>query len=325
MTTAKELRRRIEDCELQHATFDELFVYLKRRIDDALEGFTSRIEWVVGPSRVGKTMLSRALARLYPERKQDGRRFVPVLHVFIPSNISPVLLPTKVLSALGMPLPTKGLTTGAMDDRMYEQLRLAGTQVILFEEASHLVEIGARVPPRAAGDWFKTLSETLNITVILTGVPRLERLFDSNEQLRLRASARREFRPYDSRSPDEQRAFAACVRTYADLFNDAGWPIEVPINSLVPHCYLLSGGLVGIVSRFMQELASQVAYERPRPLTWDDCRMAAGAIEAAGNPDYPAFARPEVAAVEMAAAHAYVLEMNGMAVRRIGASAGARA
>jgi hypothetical protein len=324
MTPAKELRRRIEDCELQHASFDELYVYLKRRIDDALEGFTSRIEWVVGPSRVGKTMLSKALARNYPERKQDGRRCVPVLHVFIPSNISPVLLPTKVLSALGMPLPAKGLTTGAMDDRMYDQLRLAGTMVILFEEASHLVEIGARVPPRAAGDWFKTLSDNLNITLVLTGVPRLERLFESNEQLRLRASARREFRPYDSRSAQEQRAFAACVRTYADLFEEAGWALDVPLNALVPQCYLLSGGLIGIVSRFMQELASQVAYEGPRALTWDDCVVAASAIEAAGHPDFPAFAKAEVAAVEMTAAHAYVLETSGMALRRVGINGGAR-
>ena len=322
MTTAKELRRRIEDCELQHANFDGLFLYLKRRIDDALEGFAPRIEWVVGPSRVGKTMLSKALARCYPESKKDGRRFVPVLHVFIPPNISPALLPTIVLKALGVPLPTKGLTTGAMDDRMFDQLRLAGTVVILFEEASHLVEIGARVPPRAAGDWYKTLSDNLNITVVLTGVPRLERLFDSNEQLRLRASTRREFRPYDSRNPDEQRAFAACVRTYVDLFKEADWPIDVPLSSLVPQCYLLSGGLIGTVSRLMQELASQVAYERPRALTWDDCLVAASAIEAAGHPDFPAFGKTEVAAVEMTAAHAYVLETNGMSVQRIGTTRG---
>jgi hypothetical protein len=325
MTHAKELRRRIEDCELQHANFDELFVYLKRRIDDALEGFGSRIEWVVGPSRVGKTMLIRALARNYPERKESGQRSVPVLFVPVPSGISPLLLPTTVLEALGVPLPAKGLTTGAMVGRMNAQLRLASTRVILFEEASHLVDVGTRVLPRAAGDWFKTLSDNLNITMVLTGVPRLERLFESNEQLRLRASARREFRPYDSRSPDEHRAFAASVRTYADLFKDAGWPIELSLGDLVPQCYLLSGGLIGIVSRFMQELATQVAYERPRAITWDDCVLAAAAIQAAGHPDFPAFAKTQVAAVEMTTAHAYVLETNGMAVRRVGLAGGARA
>lgn len=317
MTSAKELRRIIEDVELEHLAFKHLFDFMRRRIDDALEGFAPRIEWVVGPSRVGKTMLSKALARLYPESKLDGRRHVPFLPVFLPPSVSPVLLPISVLGALGMPLPTRGQTSGLMFNRMADQLRLAGTRFILFEEASHLVEIGARVPPRAAADWFKCLSDGGDLTLALTGVPRLERLFDSNEQLRLRASARKEFLPYDYRSQEERLAFAACVRTYADLFRDAGWPIELHIDVLVPHCYLLTGGLVGILSRFMQELASQVANEKPRSLSWNDCGAAASAIAAAGHPDFPAFKKEEVSAAELGAAHAYVLETNGMKVRRV--------
>lgn len=317
MSNAKELRRRIETCELHHPAFLELFNALNQRIVDAVEGYASRIEWVVGPSRVGKTMLINALSRGHPESKVDGKRQVPALVVHIPPNISPVLLPTSVLMALGLPLPLRGSTSGVMFNRMVDQLKLAQTRVLIFEEASHLVEPGARVPPRAAGDWFKSLADSLNITIVLLGVPRLERLFESNEQLRLRASAKREFRPYDFRSQAEQRAFASCVRTYADLFQDGGWPIELTLQELVTQCYLLSGGLIGVLSRFMQELACQMAYENPRPLTLDDCRSAALAIESAGHRDHPAFEKPSPAAVELNVAHAHVLETNSMSVRRI--------
>lgn len=317
MSSSKELRHRIEKCELQHPAFIELHRFLKQRIDDRRDGFESRIEWVVGPSRVGKTMLINALGRINPEIKVDGKRQVPVLTVPITPNISPVLLPTSVLMALGVPLPQRGITSGVMFNRMVEQLRLAQTKVLLFEEASHLVEPGARVPPRAAGDWLKSVADHLNITIVLFGVPRLERLFESNEQLRLRASSRREFRPYDSRSSDGQMAFFSCVRTYADLFNDSGWPIDLTLQLLVAQCYLLSGGLIGVLSRFMQELASQLAYESHRVVTFDDCKAAARAIESAGHPDFPAFEKFEVSAVELNLAHAHVLETNNMTVCRI--------
>ena len=321
MNSAKELLRRIETCELQHPAYLSPFNFLNQRIEFALGGFASRIEWVIGPSRVGKSMLINSLSRGYPESRVNGIRQVPVLVVRITSNISPKLLPTKVLAAIGVPLRDK--TSGALDERMFAQLKLAGTRVIIFEEASHLVEVGAKVPPRAAGDWFKDLADVLDITILMFGVPRLERLFDSNEQLGNRASAKREFRPYDFRSSAEQMAYASCVRTYADLFGDAGWPIELPFQELVTQTYLLNGGLVGILSRFMQELASQMAYESPRPLTLDDCRSVARAIKSAGHPDFPAFERSDVTPVELNLAHAHVLETNNMSVRRIAAQQGA--
>lgn len=324
MSSAKELRRQIESCELQHPAFMALFDVMKGRIDDAREGFASRIEWAVGPSRVGKTMLINAVSRMNPETKVDGKRHVPVLVVPVSPNISPVLLPTSVLMALGVPLPQRGITSGVMFNRMVDQLRLAQTRVLIFEEASHLVEPGARVPPRAAGDWFKSVADTLNMTLLLFGVPRLERLFESNEQLRLRASAKREFRPYDLRHALQQQAFASCVRTYADLFSQAGWPIALPLKVVVLQCYLLSGGLIGVLSRFMQELASQMVYETPRPISLEDCLSAACSIESAGHPDFLAFRNEDVSAVALSAAHAHVLETNGMSMPRIAEQGGVK-
>jgi hypothetical protein len=152
---------------------------------------------------------------------------------------------------------------------------------------------------------------------ILFGVPRLERLFASNEQLRLRASARREFRPYNFQSIEEQRAFASCVRTYSGLFSQSGWPIEVPHDVLVRHCYLLCGGLVGVLSRFMQELACQMAYEAPRGLTFADCAATVQLIEGAGHPHCPPFFQETVSAIELNQAHAHVLEISEMPMRKV--------
>ncbi|CAB3752464.1 ATP-binding protein [Paraburkholderia humisilvae] len=287
MTPAKQLRVAIETCELPHPLFLEQLKPLRQRIEDAIDGGASRIERVMGPSRVGKSMLINALRRTFPETKVDGRRHVPLLVVPVPTPVSPLLLPSSVLTALGLPVQ-RSITSGAMGNRMLDQLTLAGTRVAIFEEASHLVEPGARVPPRSAGDWFKTLADS-RLTVFLFGVPRLERLFEHNEQLRMRTSARRLLLPYDSRIPENMKAFHTCVATYANLFRESGYPIDLPIPALTYQCYLLTGGLIGVLSRFMQELASQMAYELPRPLTFNDCQAAADAIEAAGSHHFRAF------------------------------------
>lgn len=312
MTPAKQLRVAIESCELPHPLFLEHFKPLRQRIEDAMDGAASRIERVMGPSRVGKSMLINALRRAFPETKINGRRHVPVLVVPVPTPVSPLLLPSSVLTALGLPVQ-RSITSGAMANRMFDQLKLAGTRGVLFEEASHLVELGARVPPRAAGDWLKMFADALNLTVCLFGVPRLERLFENNEQLRMRTSAPRWLLPYDSRIPENMKTFHTCVATYANLFRESGYPIGLPAPALTYQCYLLTGGLIGVLSRFMQELASQMAYESPRPLTFVDCQAAASAIEAAGSRHFRAFANPEAMQADVAPAalhQAFVQVMN---------------
>lgn len=317
MNSSKELRQQIGRCEILHSAFVEIFDYLKKRVEDAEDQFPARIEWIVGPSRVGKSMLIKSLASLYPETISNGKRQIPVLVVPIQPNISPVLLPSSVLGALGIRLPERGVTNGVRFGRMIEQLRLAQTKVLIFEEASHLVEPGARVIPRAAGDWFKSLSDSLNITIFFFGVPRLERLIDSNEQLKWRASPKKVFLPYYSLSESEYKQFAACVRTYADLFSKFGWPIELDFQYFVSHCYLLSGGLIGVLSHFMQELAREIEYQKPRGINLEDCRTASVNVCATGHPDYPAFRCNDASPATLALAHAQVLDANGLPARRL--------
>jgi hypothetical protein len=311
-SSIKALRLAIQTCEIPHPAYVEHLKPLRFRIDDALDGAASRIERVMGPSRVGKSMLINTLQRDFPETRSEGRRRVPVLVVRLETGVSPKLLPSSVLKALGLPVQGK-LTSAAIYERMVSQLRLAGTRVLIFEEASHLVDHGSRVPPRAAADWFKSLAETLDLTLLMFGVPRLERLFACNEQLRLRASAPRHFLPYDSRLAGDMQAFHTCVATYAKMFREAGYPIDLPAAALTYQCYLLTGGLIGVLSRFMEELAAQMAHTVPRSLNFADCQAAARAVEAAGSRHFPAFARPDVIYNEVAPAslhQAFVQVMN---------------
>ncbi|WP_244372217.1 TniB family NTP-binding protein [Burkholderia pseudomallei] len=308
----------IEGCELSHPMFVEHLTALKRRIDDTLAGFAPKIARVPGPSRVGKSSLIAKLSRDYPETRIEGRRHVPVLVVRVPHSATVKLLPKSVLRALGIRVAGT-MTESAMFDLMVEQLGLAGTRVVIFDEISHLVDEGSRVPPRAASDWLKTLADTPGMTLILFGIPRLERLFKANEQLRNRACPARNFLPYDASNAEQMTAYHSCVTNYARMFAAAGYPIDVRPRVLTQQSYLLTGGLIGVLADFMRELASLMAHEAPRAITYADCQKALEDVGHAGSPHKLAFQDSGIddAGVEPAAlkqAYVHVLTSNAASV-----------
>jgi hypothetical protein len=223
-----------------------------------------------------------------------------------------------VLAALGINVAAR-TTAGAMFDLMLTQLRLAGTRVIIFDEISHLVDEGSRVPPRAASDWLKALADALDMTLILFGIPRLERLFTANEQLRRRARPARYFMPYDPGNGKQMKAYISCVASYAKLFDNAGYPIHINPRILMEQSFLLTGGLVGVLADFMRELAALLRNDAPRPVTHSDCVRAVEEVCHAGSPHRLAFqnsatdsSKVEPAVLRLAYIH--VLRSNFMPV-----------
>jgi len=317
MTTMTGLRRGINDWELPHARFDHLRSALACQIEDTLHGgFPPFLECVVGPSRVGKSMLIESLARDYPPQLHDGVRHVPVLVVKMPPYASPKQLPLSVLKALKAPIPTAVRSNFQLVERMSSQLRLAKTRVILFEEANHIVDSGSRIQARAAGDWFKQLMDEFQVSVVLSGIPKLERLFESNEQLRLRGAAIARFYPYSWMILPEQRQFAACVKAYTRKFDEYGVSFDVDLSSLVQNCFLVSGGLVGVLSKFMCRLAYDLKSSDASTVTFEMCGQAASEIESAGEVDHPAFREQEVPQIRLNAVYTSVLTEAGMRPRK---------
>ncbi len=318
MTPAQQLRRDIETCELAHPMFVEHSGVLQRCIDDALAGFAPKVTRVPGPSGVGKSSLIATLTRAYPQTRVNGRLHAPVLVVDVPQFASAKVLPKIVLQALGLQV-TGSMSAGSMFDLMKKQLELAGTRVVIFDEISHLVEEGSRVPPRAASDWLKTLLDKAQVALIVFGIPRLERLFSANEQLRRRSRPARMFLPYDASDATQMNAYIACVTNYVRMFAAAGYPISVPPRVLIQQTYLLTGGLIGVLSDFMRELAKQVALGAPRSLIYADCQRVLEEVSHAGSPHQLAFQDSagddmDVSPAALKQAYVHVLTSNSTSV-----------
>lgn len=314
MNPGTALRRALQDFEIPHQKFAAMAERLESRIADAEAGYDPTIDLVLGPSRVGKSALIRHLQRRHsgtPDPK--GRRF-PVLFATVTPGVSWTALPRILVDALKVPPPR--MKTLELTGWLGGRLEAAGTHTIVFEEASHLVDVGSRVPPRAAGDWFKTLSESNGISLLMFGVPRLTKLFGSNEQLDERAFSALEFRPYDSEIQADLKAFAGCVNSYRERFAKAGfqfWGTED--GWLTGQLYLLTGGLIGSLSKFMKQLAKALEFETPRMVVLADYAAATAIVKSSGHPDHQPFVDMKPPSkIALAAAHSSVLQKNGMSV-----------
>ena len=301
-----ELRQIVSHSVVNHKRFHELKNILCDYIKDSFEDYPPKIVALTGPSRVGKSELMASVVKEYPSQVVNGVKKIDVLVVKTPSPVNPLTLPHSVLTALGL-----NVKRGADNlDLMTKQLALAQVKTIIFEEASHVVEVNARMIPRAAGDFFKSLFEYNRLTVILIGVPHLTRLLESNEQLLLRADSPLEFMPY-STSDEDLDNFEMAVLTNLSQFTNAGVAFVQKTEEFVDHLYVCSGGLYGIVHKFFLELARLVETKKIRIVTDSHCLMVAQTIGLAAHPRLMPFSGSPMPLSAMAAAHAAVLSRSG--------------
>lgn len=258
-TNLSQLRKDVESLVVNHGAQLMALQHIDRAIKDSLDGFEKTVEVLVGPSRAGKSEIIRMLKEKYPPQRVDGRLVCPVLFVPIKSGVSPKDLPLHVLRALKVPRPRRASRQEELNTRMYEQLELAGVQAVVFEECSHLVDVGSKVPPRQASDWFKDLMESqANVTVILVGLPRLIRLLSSNEQLCLRSGAPFYFLPYQWALQPDRAQFAGVCKAYVTKFEHYGCNFPVPLATLVRQLYAISAGTIGVLVKFFRFVAALV-------------------------------------------------------------------
>lgn len=289
MSLQLELRRDLDSMIVPHDKFAHSFDRLQRLLEDHDAGVEPGIELLVGPSRIGKSEILQKLAAKYPASRENGRLVKPVLIVAVPTGTAPKDLPISVMQALGVPIPKERSRTNVLFGMMIEKLQLAKTMAILFDETSHLVDVGSRIPPRQASDWFKGLFDSARISIVMSGVPRLTRLLESNEQLRGRCQRPLELMPYRWDRRDERLVFAGCAQAFLKVFEKHGCLISVPWNSdiLMRHLYAVSTGNIGALSHYFKALAREV--RQPGPLDLQSLKHASTKVNLPAHGLLPPF------------------------------------
>lgn len=306
------LESALKRVHVDHPRFKDLSALLKDRLDDAISGEDTKITWIIGPSHVGKSQLAQCIANAYAPAVHSVKKHIPVLFAPAKTATTTRLLPIAVLKALRAPYRETNQSAGVLTEHMFTQLRLAGCKGVLFDEVSQVVEPGSRVVPFEASEWFKELDNERAFAQVLLGVPRLNRLFEANHQLRNRSYKKIVWLPYDVSKQADLETYAGVVNTFLEEFRKAGWKFIPAFEVIVANCYLFAPGLVGHLSDLMRQLAKGLRGQEPGTIGMHHFFAAANLLEACGDPQYPAFSSEVVKMSQLTAAYRHVLVSNGL-------------
>ncbi|GAA5175565.1 hypothetical protein GCM10025771_08090 [Niveibacterium umoris] len=281
MKLSKWLRLNIDTLVIEHPAFVAVRQAILDAVTDTIDGLPSEVLVLLGPTQAGKSKMLRTIAEAYPPTRIEGRLQVLVLYISLPPGVALKDLPKYVIRALGIRRGAKFRTAGELFGEMCDLLKNASVRAILFDEGNHLVDIGHRILPRQAADWFKHLNELANISIVVAGIPRLRALLQRNEQVRGRAPRAIELLPYRWDRRDERLNFAGCVRAFLDLFENEGCIVEMTMDAFVRYAYLVSAGHVGLLARFFVELAKPL--DTPQPITLAALQAAASKLNPPGG------------------------------------------
>lgn len=295
-----------------HEKHEQQTASVREVIRLALEDASAQLLPLFGPSRVGKSEVLKKNIQENLPRRTCGRMHTPVLHLSLKPGASAKTLPSDILCALNSPVSTRGTTASQLNTLMEKQLQLAGTKVLLLDEANHLADEGKRITLRAAADWLKCLMDGIGISIVLSGIPRLNALLESNEQLYLRAKPASYYMPYDASQECDYNAFAALIWEYMSRFQKVGYPIEINDEEFIADCLMFSGGLVGVVHKFFINLLHVLKGARPRGITLEDCQRALAMTATLAPENCKAFGPKAADPVRQRLVYARVLKVNAM-------------
>ncbi|QAZ39570.1 AAA family ATPase [Methylibium sp. Pch-M] len=220
---------------------------------------------IFGESGVGKSKLLEVFSGMHPRLELADRSVIPVLRASMPSLPTPKRIVVELLKAMGSPFATKG-----KDDEPILQLKTlctaCGVQLVLLDEVSHLVDRGREKTHYRYGDALKEVVDALGIPFVLTGIPRLMKLFDVNEQLRGRFSRRRTIKPFSIVGDKRLEEFRSVVHSFRAKFKGID-SIDLTTKELLPRVFMATNGLLRPLVDLLKEAVELAARTKGRSLT----------------------------------------------------------
>lgn len=187
-----EAARRLQDFEEQYIPFPT-FIAAKNEIELHLKMFReaglARHMLILGEAGTGKSSLCRWMMVQYPRRRLLDRDQIQILHMVVPPAATVMGVADALLSSLGDPHPGRGSIT-LKTLRIVTLCRNCKVELLLVDEAQHLQDRGDVRTHYLVGDWFKNLIDELKVPTVMLGLPQLQKLLETNEQLRRRFSRR---------------------------------------------------------------------------------------------------------------------------------------
>lgn len=207
---------------------------------------------VIGESGCGKTSLARAFCNRYPRQHLLEQTITPVAYIEVPSIGTVGALARQILASLGDPFPEKGRVID-QTARIEVMVRNAKTEMLILDEAQHIYDRGQQKSQYATSDWLKSLVNSIQIPMVLFGIPRLENLLHVNVQLRRRFRAPLTLSLGDPEDPDFLELNLDVINALLPILPLPLASREMNDKELARRIYYATDGRVG----YLKELLAQ--------------------------------------------------------------------
>ena len=159
---------------------------------------TGKCAIISGDTGAGKTMMATTLVERLNERYAAQETDLQGKHAFTkkapcafyvkaPSNMNPLDLLRRILTALGEPGTPSG-SESEMKHRIETQIRNNNVRVIVFDEFQQVIEKVGHKSARQIADFLKNLMDDYGLFMIFCGTERTKEILEHNEQFESRCT-----------------------------------------------------------------------------------------------------------------------------------------
>ena len=227
---------------------------------------------IIGESGVGKSTLLRRFRDLHPPVARDEYTEVPVLYVALDSACSIKKLARSLLLELGSKYWDKG-DESQLTYQLICLLRGCKVRLVILDEVNHLVDRGGEKTHHNIADWIKRLSDATHLPFVLAGIPRAERLLDTNDQLRSRFRQVISIQPFSMEDKSHENEFRSVLLSFQKLL-DGIRSVDLSHPTVARSIVFATGGRLREIRKLLIR-AVELAFERSVPqLTTADLSRA---------------------------------------------------
>jgi energy-coupling factor transporter ATP-binding protein EcfA2 len=208
---------------------------------------------ITGQTGAGKTTLCQNYSGRFPRQSTRTGICAPVLSASIPVPATVKSLVTRLLLALGDPMPERGSIV-SQTLRLFGLVRECQVDLVVLDELQHFIDRDSNVILTTVSNWLKDVLNETGIPMILTGLPHSEVILQANAQLERRFQMRESLTPFGWKQAEQQIEFRTFLK-YLDeslplagrsRLNDAETALRI---------YCATGGVIGYVMKLVRRAA----------------------------------------------------------------------
>lgn len=237
-----------------------------------IEGHPRKGAMIVGDSRAGKSTLLNQYAERYPDDEFEGRNRRRVVKMVFPAGTTTGQVMADLLRGMGDPLPTYG-DAAERKSRFKDYLLALGVEVLMFDEAQHLVEGRTDVGALEISRWLKTLLDLHKVAVVLTGPEPVRRMINLNPEVSNRFLAPLTLQAFGNTAKVPLKDLRFALKKVQEHFT-AAKGVDLSTTIMAWRFSLAAEGLIGLIVDIVQRACEYSIKDHRDTITEDDLARA---------------------------------------------------